>query len=976
MTIMLKPLNTRILLTIFIVLFSMILKAQNSAFEHYSVEQGLPSSEVYSQLQDKDGYMWFATSKGISRFDGHEFVNYTVRDGLSSNSVIKIFEDYKNRIWLSAYDGDLSYIENGEIVQFQYNDTIKILSKNYFIDNIYIDAQNSLWLMPSIGGLYKITENGAITDELSNYSDSSTFFFKEMPKGYIWCDLHNNYSIDTLMLKVKNDVYYFKTKKTIGLRRYFAKVGYNEYLFSKGNMLFYVKDKVIVKSRTYKNEISGLMSDNKGNFWVSVMYEGVYFYPEKDLDSKVTIYLRGKSPISAYQDREGNYWFSTTEDGVYFVSSFQFNSYKQYGFSDFNILSMEIAEDYLYFSTYNKQVFKCKLNKEKILSIQNIALKRERDYPILDIFKKSDNSIWFLGKELFKMYNGETKIIDTLSRGYNLCESGDSSIISTLHNGFQKYLGDSIHFTYTQNHIPISNSIFEDSEGVVWIGSINGLYCYNTTLEFYGFYNLLFKSRINDIKQIDKYLLFATGGEGLIVYNPITKDVKNLTVAQGLNSNFINTIFIQNTNTLWLGTNKGLCKLTISLNDSIAFNHEKYTKSEGLYSEEIKDIAMVENCIYLGTSKGLVSFFPDNLKKNFVPPKIILDSFMVNNKSLELKNSYNLHNKENNITVYFKAISFKASNKVKYRYRLEGFDDTWVETVNNFVRFPNLPYGKYKFYVTASAEDGYWNENSYELEFKIAKRFTQTILFQIIVILLIIIITFFVFFIIYRSMEKELHNKHKLMFAEQKALRAQMNPHFIFNALNSIRRYILENDPDTADTYLTSFASLMRMVLENSKKNFILLETELETLRLYLELEKMRFDESFIFRINYEDNVNISNIKIPPMLLQPYLENAIWHGLAPKAKEGILTLDISVTPANELICIIIDNGIGREKSAEISKRRKNHVSTGLRNIEERINLINVLSNSVTSVEIIDLYDDNNNSTGTKAVLTFPYKSFE
>ncbi len=961
---------------ILVVIFAFAnLQAQNSAFEHYSVEQGLPSSEIYAQIQDKDGYMWFASSKGISRFDGHDFVNYTVRDGLPSNSVIDIFDDYKNRIWLASYNGDLSFIENGEITEYEYNDTVRALSQNYFIDNIYIDTLDNMWLMPSLGGLFKITKNGVVTNELSNLKKGYNFFFKKMTNGYIWCELQNINSIDTLNLKVENNTYYFNTSKNNSLRRYYSRVGEEEYLFSKGNTLFYVKNSEIVKTKKYKNDISGLLSDDKGNFWVSVMYEGVYFYPNKNLDAKNITYLRGKSPISVYQDIEGNYWFSTTEDGVYFVSSFQFNSYKQYGFGDFNILSMEIADNFLYFSTYNKQVFKCKVDEEKILSLNNIPLKKNRDYAILDIFKSSDNSVWFLGNELFKMQSSEIEIVDTTRRAYKLCESGNSGIISTSHNGFVRYLSDTINFRLNHEQIPVSNSIFEDSEGTVWIGSINGLYSYNNTLEFLGYDNQLLKARINDIKQFEKYILLATGGEGLFIYEPISKQIITIDRSNGLNSNFVNNIFIQNAKTVWLGTNKGLCKLDISTTKGFEFETEKYTKSDGLYAEEIKDIAMIGNCIYLGTSKGIVSFFPDNLRKNIVPPKIILDSLMVNDKKKNTQNNYIFKNNENSITVYFKAISFKATNKVKYKYRLDGFDNDWIETENNYVRFPNLPYGKYKFYVTATSEDGYWNGNAYEIEFKIKKHFTQTLVFKIILILLILIIFALVFWRIYHNIEKDLHNKHKLLFAEQKALRSQMNPHFIFNALNSIRRYILENEMDTADDYLTSFATLMRMVLENSKKNFILLETELETLRLYLELEKMRFDESFEFTIIKEKNISLNTIKIPPMLLQPYLENAIWHGLAPRAKGGKLELNILLLSEDQLVCVITDNGIGREKSAEISKRRKNHTSTGLKNIEERISLINTLTNSITTVKIVDLYDEKNNSVGTKAILTFPYKSF-
>lgn len=965
----------KILTLIFVIFLGKIAISQNSAFEHYSVEQGLPSSEVYAQIQDRDGYMWFATSKGVSRFDGIKFKNYTVRDGLPANSIIEIFEDRNGRIWFSAYNGELSYLKGDKIEKFAYNDTVRELSKNYFIDNLFVDEQNSLWITPSQGGAYKITEQGEITDISKNKTDRYTSVFKKINNSYLWYDLKRANYADSLHVEYKNEAYYFSSPKSASLRRYFEVISEDEFLFSKQGELLHVKDRKIVSRLKFKNDISGLMVDNKGNFWISVMYEGIYFYKNGDLQANSIVYLRGKSPISAFQDREGNYWFATTEDGVYFVSSFQFNSYKQYGFSDFNILSLEIQDEKMFFSTYNKQVFKCTVEDEKILSLQNIPLKKNRNYAILDIFASEDKSVWFLGQELFKMKEKNVEIIDTVRRGYKLAKSVSADVIYTSHEGFKKIADDSVTYQLKNGKIPISNSIYEDSDGSVWIGTINGLFSYNNTLEFCGYDNYIFKSRINDINRAGRYLLVATGGEGLVLWDNTADKTFRIDDKNGLNSNFVNIIFVQNDSLVWLGTNKGLCKLLIINDKEFEYTTEKYTKSDGLYTEEIKDIARSGDCIFLGTSKGLVSFFPETLKKNIVPPKIIMDSIVVNDFTLKDLESNNFKNNQNNVTIFFKAISFKATNKVKYKYKLSGFDENWIETSNNYVRFPNLPHGNYTFYLTASAEDGFWSGEQYVFQFKIQKHFTQKLWFKVLLFFIFVLAVIIVFWLIYRRMEKDLQNKHKLLFAEQKALRSQMNPHFIFNSLNSIRRYLLENDTDTADTYLTSFATLMRMVLENSKHNFIMLETEIETLKRYLNLEKMRFDDTFEFTFNVDKNVDIYNTKIPPMLLQPYLENAIWHGLAPVKREGKLELRMKNSANGSLVCIITDNGIGRKKSAEISSRRKNHKSTGMKNIEERINLINTLTNSVATVEVIDLYDDSNQPEGTKVIIIFPVKKY-
>jgi len=971
--------NNKIFIIYFILQISVLeLYSQNSIFEHYGVEDGLQSSEIYSQAQDNSGYMWFATSKGVSRFDGYEFKNYTMKDGLPSNSIIEIYVDYKGRIWFSSFEGALCYFQNEKIYQHELNDTIRKLSKNYFIDNICIDTLDNIWFTPSLGGVYKIEPNNKIYYDFPKIDTDFTFLFKEMSNGYIWSRIPNgNQKPDSLELEFKNNIYYLKISRLTNqsIRRFLQKTSENTFLLSFGNVLLLIKDGQIINQLEYENDISGVFSDKKGNFWISVMYEGIYYYNDGDLNSKAELFLRGKSPISVFQDREGNYWMATTEDGIYFASSFQFNTYNQFGFSEYNILAMENQKNDLYFSTYDKQVFKCNVESNIINYIQNLSLTKKRNYAFLDIVADSEENIWFLGYELLKLNEDKVTIIDTLTRAYSLFANKKSQIFVTTANGFYEFSKDTITKQYFNENISSSNSIFEDYDGTIYLGSLNGLYkMQNDNVEYLGNKFEVLKSRINDIKKINKYLLIATSGEGLVIFKDSV--IFQLTRKSDLLSNFVNNIFIDNDSVCWIGTNKGLCKITFNnSNSELSYKIEKFTKSDGLFSEEIKDIVRINDCIWLGTSRGLISFFPDFLKKEIVTPSLLLDSILINDISISDIENQSLKYNQNNISFFFKAISYRATQKIKYKYKLEGFDEQWVETVNRYARFRNLQPGEYIFYITASSEDENWNENPIKIHFVIKKHFTQTIAFVVFVILVSIIVIFLILYFIYNNLRKDIDNKRLLHISEQKALRAQMNPHFIFNSLNSIRRYILENDNDSADNYLTSFASLMRLVLDNSNQNFIPLSTEIETLKRYVELERMRFDNTFVFNLQIDKNMLTNEINIPPMLIQPYLENSIWHGLAPKKSDGILILKLEKTTDNILICTIEDNGIGRENAAEIAKKRKNHTSTGLKNIQERLELINTITNSKTIVEFIDLYDNEKVAAGTKVVIKIPYLAF-
>lgn len=206
------------------------------------------------------------------------------------------------------------------------------------------------------------------------------------------------------------------------------------------------------------------------------------------------------------------------------------------------------------------------------------------------------------------------------------------------------------------------------------------------------------------------------------------------------------------------------------------------------------------------------------------------------------------------------------------------------------------------------------------------------------------------------------------------ALRAQMNPHFIFNCLSSINRFILKNKTDEASDYLTKFSRLIRMVLNNSKQSFISLEDELETLRLYLEMERLRFKNSFDYNFKYKNSINLNNIFIPPLLLQPFAENAIWHGLMHKQEKGFLNFDFSAEQ-KFLLCTITDNGVGREQAESLkSKSAEKQKSMGLKITTERLSLLNTNSYEQTFFSIEDLTDENGNATGTKVHLKIFYRN--
>jgi len=215
----------------------------------------------------------------------------------------------------------------------------------------------------------------------------------------------------------------------------------------------------------------------------------------------------------------------------------------------------------------------------------------------------------------------------------------------------------------------------------------------------------------------------------------------------------------------------------------------------------------------------------------------------------------------------------------------------------------------------------------------------------------------------YRNIKQQRLNNNLLAL---KSLRSQMNPHFIFNALNSVNSFIASNDERTANRYLTDFSKLMRSVLENSEEDFIPLSKEIELLQLYTKLEHFRFQDKFDYNIIIDEAINVDDFLIPPMLLQPYIENAVWHGLRYKEAKGLLQISLHTYVDDKVQIVIEDNGVGREKSKALkTDHQKNQNSKGMGNIKKRVAILNEMYADKVDVFIEDIVGNG----GTKVVLT-------
>ncbi|MBN2173316.1 MAG: histidine kinase [Bacteroidales bacterium] len=966
-------------LIVFIVLFEFHSSAQFSFYRNYTVNDGLPSSKVYDMLQDRQGYFWFATENGVSRFDGYTFTNFTKRDGLPTNSTLKLYEDFKGRIWFLSYEGTVSYFFNGKIFIHPLFDNI-ISPDISFLDNIYVDSTDRIYLSGFKKDLYLIEYGQVKVLERTRHGTpprTTYLYFEDRGNGKILCFSNppEEYDGSEVFRHGKGVLIKFVNTETFPRVQKFCLINSEgDIIISLGPELKKIRDREIVMSKTFSYNIIKLYEDAENNIWVGEEFNGVYLFRNGDLNSIPERFLHNSSVSGILQDYEGNYWFSTTENGIFLVPSIQFKTFNSANLPLVKevILSLANYEDLLYFSTSNKGLYKARIISNFPEIDKNFRIDGTINNNINDLMVSSDGNIWISNTENLRYdLNGKNIKVDTRYRhsGYVFYELSDHSVILGQPGGYYVYKNAILSYSSDSNDFNYRTyALYENPDQSLLIGTIDGLFVYSgDQYKRYSEDNPVLNSRISDIKSFHDEVWVGTFDNGIAIlkYDKINYIAEN----NGLSSNRIKVIFIENNESVWVGTNNGLNHIIPDHFEAGKFLITRYTIWDGLPTNEINDIICHNESLWLATDMGLVTFDPQNVGKKWVQPKLSLENVWVNDHIILYDSVHIFRHHENNFRFSFKALTFKDPGNVLYTYKLEGLDNNWIETNNPTVRLPDLKPGSYRFLAKASSKDEVWSE-PVSYAFVVNKHFTQTVAFRICSLIVILGAVSIIFYTILLSQRRRESLKQQIVLAEQKALRSQMNPHFIFNSLNSIQHFIVDKDEKNASSYLSNFSNLIRRILETSKFNTISLREELENLRLYLQLEQLRFENRFNYSIEIDPVINPDQISIPTMIIQPFIENAIWHGLMPRKEKGNMQISFQPKSSEKLLIVIQDNGIGREKSAIINQKRKHHNPTGIKNIQERLALLNMLNKTNMSATILDIYDENQQAAGTKVEIIF------
>ncbi len=968
----------------FFLIFSTSVWSQyQPVYRHLTVDEGLAASEVYHVLQDSKGYIWFATNNGVSRFDGYGFENFDLVSGISDNTVFEIYEDYKHRIWFIPFSGNLSFYENGQIREYPYNSKISQHFPNSSGPiklSFHVDSSDNVFLGLKQFGLVSISKEG-IYKRLEGKNVEGELVFTEHEDGKI---LTSNFldakKHDLIFVgNTQNFCYSFKDiegKESVPIYS-FAQTAKDSSVFISvnGTLAQFRGGKMVRKNSSIASLIIWMSVDDDNNLWVSAFEGGVYQFANCDIAKEPTrVLLNNYQVTSVLRDREGAYWFSTLNDGVFYAPNYNIQTLlKSDGLTDNRVNDVYAASGKVYMGF--EMGFMDILTKGKV-SHYSIQTKEAKTSYVRSIYGDTvSNRVWVCAFcELGYFSNNRYVPIKTNEAIYprKIIRSRFGGYWVATAKGLRKVENDRVVYN-SQTQDGFSGMVFsvvEDYNGVVWLSTVNGLWKYaNKTYQYLGdTHNLLARlSHSMFFSPVDSSLWMGTNGLGIVVYSQ-QGEVRQISVKDGLISNSIHQVYY-NKQSVWVATRQGLSYIpNIGKPDIL-----NYTIDDGLPSNEITSVCLDGTMLYVGTNKGLAITDFSKVERNITPPSTQITRLVVEGRGIPISDSViSLSHSENTFDISYVGLAYRNMGRLLYRHRMVGLDTNWVYSKSTNCLYSGLEAGDYVFELQTANSSGVWGASASKLHFSINPPFWQRLWF----IALLALFFAGILYLVYMTRVREIRRRNDLLnninLYKQQSLRQQMNPHFIFNTLNSIQYYILERDTISSHKYLTKFARLMRMTLDNSESSSIPLRDEIDALRIYLELEALRLEGRFGYSIDYGNNDALLDVKVPTLLIQPFVENAIWHGIMLKPEKSG-HVGVSIADVNgQIVCTITDDGVGRDEAKRIRESNaRMHKSRGYQITQQRIELLNAMYRDKFSIEVTDLFNELKQPMGTQVRIAIP-----
>ncbi|MCW3161015.1 sensor histidine kinase [Chryseobacterium oryctis] len=945
----------RLLLFLF---FYSFLYGQTTPYAFYlNKVSGMPSDMVFDVFQDNRGFMWYATGKGICRFDGSQIKTYISAD-FPIKSVSNINQDFKGRIWFQDFNGTIFYIENGITKLFPHYKANGFLKFGFINNHLFIAGKEGI-------KIFRISDFKLIKT-ISLDMKSVIQSIASNDKFYLIGSQVYTITLSGTVEKVSlPDNFTAKIPAPIPIS---SKEGI--ILFSKfnDNYIEIGKKGYKVSQLPFNTTFTQNANIIGDDFWICST-KGIYRYNTKT--KEYNLYYPSVNISFIIKTKSGKFWISTINNGMLYVDNWS---------SDFiNTPStparlVKSGKD-IYFTSNREEIYRLDKNQQPIQ-----IYKGNSDHLITPLLVDSLNKklLFTSSKFIIKSEKSQLEsifavkhIVQLDAKYYVVSASTWNGIIYTDPN--KKSEWDSV-------FEPLKHSENGGIHFITIIENENGKDC--------------------SANRKEKSLYFITNYglkkfQNSVVKEITSKEVKNFTQLSNINNQLFllsedEKIYTLNDETIKLVefpyyfSNSKIQRIKTNGNtifiykDQAIYNYSPSLKTVhkaiNIPKElEVNDITAMGSYVYYATNKGIIK--TPKLQNSLLSlVELHIDNILVNGENSVNTDLTDLKFNQNNIEINFSIISESPNNFYTISARIDKNPWEQISNTSRTLRFSSLSFGEH--IIQLKIENG---TQKIIKEFKLY--IDPPIWLKWWFITLVVLVAFALGYFYFRKILKQNDEKNQkkleqanleklLNQSKLKSLKSQMNPHFFFNALNTLQSYILSNDKKEAVSYLSKFSKLTRSILEMSDKDDVSVGEEIQTLTNYLELEKARFNGDFHYSIEVDEKLNPMDIFIPSLLLQPFVENAIKHGLLHKKTDK--NLIIKFDDENEYLKISIDDdGIGRKKSAELNSiKNKDHKSFATQSLAERIDILNKNLNPKIRLE----YTDKEPDLGTTVTLYLPKES--
>lgn len=942
--------------------------ALNWAQDPYSIKitskDSNTSNQIFDVIQDSKGFVWTATSKGLFKYDGASFVAFkSAEQNTFSGSSIQ--EDKYGRIWYENFDGYVFFVENNQLKKLNQNTPVGFVP--YGITDQF---------------LYIVQTKGIDVFDITTLKHIRT-----LPIDFViaehGCTIKNSYYFiaDDVLYKIDHNLKISSTKYFTNKKLHVKYIYPQEkglYIVSKLNeseTIYYFDEDLRLTNTSSLPNIDYIQGSAKidNTLWIYTP-QGAFAFEKINGFTQKKHYFKDKSISKIIKDDNQNYWFSTTNDGLHIAPKLNDVVHKIAGEE---ITSFAQYKKGFLLGTQSGNLFSCDGQFSNIVKQHEIKQNLptyyiHHDFESHNTFFSNNGFYYATNNRFVSSVNYTIALKEVVRIDDNYYAFASSNFCGLLKNTSSKNQSSYWDECYETNkdwsykdialliHNKRAKSVSYDSiRKNIYFATNTGLYVYN-------------KKGVHEIKH-NKSSIFATKVLYANQKNYVLTTQGNLFELNAtgqlikVNDKFKiaeqSVQLIKNINDhLYILTNKNLIQVDEDVYNLIHHNFNSYS---------IKDFLIQDEKLLVLTHDGIVNTTLSNGTNSSHCKPFVIEKVLVDNNTITWGKPFKIPLDKNHLIVYFSILDY-TSNTTEIQYRIN--NGSWIG-INENVRqleFPSLAAG------------------SYELEFKIDEQlhpekiywevqlpFWKTWWFYFMSFLLAIVVVYLIYRWQYRMMNTQIKLLNEKINLEKDlsqsiltSIKSQMNPHFFYNALNTIQAYIFTNEKKKANDYLAKFSKLTRMILEMTEREKISLQEEIQSITLYLELETMRFSKDFTYEISYHEQLLNEGIEFPPMILQPYIENAIKHGLLHSKKEKKLKITLT-QESNYLVAEIDDNGIGRAKADELNAMKKRmHQSFSTKANQKRLDILNKGLDEKITVKYIDK-QENGLPTGTTVVLTIP-----